>query len=345
MRARRAAIWSVAWLAGFAMPAEAQLAPPLLIGIDTRGSDTAAFAVAATVHAPVTGLRLRFDQAVLAVAADFRLLRAADGAMPQTIGCGVPPASGDVELDGLILDYDASEFRIDLAVAPQGLPAGRYRLIACDSLHGLLGSAFDGDGDGLPGGDAIRDFAIATTPVLDNPGFTIDDDGWTVGNLSSGSLAAEWSALDADGDAGSGSLRITGSGGAVAILGNSACAHVEDVAAGRAFAAELYLRYRVLAGEARIVVTAINGFAGDMGETACAGPHVAREFVIESGTPGTEFLTFRSDRLWLPGMPLAELRIRILSRSGEFDVLIDDVGFGFDPEPVFAARFERGERP
>jgi hypothetical protein len=345
LRVRPFATALVAAFAACSLPVHAQLAAPRLLGVDTRGSDTTEFALPPhAVHAPVTGLRLRFDQAMLAADADFRVLRAVPGAAPQTTGCGLPPLGGDVEIGDLELQPGPGGDSLGLSFSqPHGLPAGRYRLIVCESLVAMLGGAFDGDGDGQPGGVAIRDFTIASTPQLDNPGFTTDLDAWSVANLSPGTLAANWTAIDADGDEGSGSLRITGAAGAAALLHSATCVAVESSAWSVAVPATLHLRYRVLAGDVRFTVVTYAGFAGDQGETACVGPGIGRQTVIDAGPSADGFVTHRGERFWLPRMPRATFHLGIASRTGDFDVLIDDVGLAFDVDTVFAARFERDD--
>jgi hypothetical protein len=321
---------------------DAQALSAQLIAFDTDGSDSVGFAApAGPIHAPVTALRLRFDLPVLPELGDFRVIRAGADGVLDTVACGIPPIGDDLALDLLAVATSVDGIVLSLD-APTGLPSGEYRLLVCDSLGGLDGLPFDGDADGLPGGIALRDFAITHDPQLDNPGFTADTARWSVANLSIGSVVAAWDAVDADASATSGALRVTGSLGSFALLRSDTCVPVHESFASGPVPATVRMRYRVLSGSVRFVVTARTGFAGDLGEGPCDGPGQSRSYFVDAGSPSADFQTHESGALSLEALPHGELEIGIVGLGGPFEVLLDDIGFNFASRVVFESSFEGG---
>lgn len=323
--------------------ASAQAFAPRLLDWDTDGSDTLGFlAPAGAVEAPVTTLRLRFDTAVAATIGDFLVVHAGNDGRVDSTAC-TAPAGDDVAIALVAFDVPSPE-RVVLGLdAPTGLAPGTYGLLACDSLRGVDGTALDGDDDGLPGGNARREFAIAHDPQLDNPGFAHDLSHWRVSNLSLlGSVWASWDALDADASASSGAMRVGGSLGAIAQVASDTCIPTATPASAPTRPASLRLRYRVLTGQVRFIVAMRTGFAGDGGPDSCIGPHLTRTYVFDGGGPGPAFATHDSGHFDLAAYPNGEVAIRIVGLDGAFEVLLDDIGFNFEGERVFGSSFEGG---
>jgi hypothetical protein len=316
-----------------------------LLGWDANGSDSHGFALPdAPLKAPVTALRLRFDRPVIPLLADYRLVSAGLDGRIDTLSCVSRSAGDDIALPLRSAMALGSSDEIVLSIdAPRGLRNADYRLLVCDSLLGWDGRALDGDHDGLPGGAAWRDFVVTQAPQLDNPNFTGDLLGWQVANLSRGSVEANWTAEDADASAASGSLHLRGSGGARVALTSETCIRVRDTSVADRLTSNVRFRYRVLNGSVRIAVVAATGFSGDQGEPDCLGPAVRRRYEFEAEASDGAFLTHDSGWFQLPAMPLAAFGLQIRSLGGEFELLLDDIGFSFNPEAIFTSQFERSE--
>ncbi len=336
-----------------ASAASAGIVPPTVIGIDTSGSQTETFALPATaLQVPVTQVRLRFDQPMSVDAdlpgpdgvdlpANYRLLAAGTDGVFATTSCAASPLGDDTVIAIVGATWSASLNEIALRLdADTGLPRGRYRLLACAELTNTLGLQLDGDGDGIPGGDAWRDFAVDLTPRLENPGFDLDASGWTAHVLSQGTATVERIALDADGASSSGALRIASSSATSVLLGSDSCVIVPP---GNFIDAStrVQLHYRVVTGNVRVIANVHIGFGGDLpNETGCVGPGVTVADPAFSGMPG-DFTRFDSGEIETFYAPLAEFSLRVVSLDGgPFDVLLDDIGLSFDRLTIFTADFE-----
>ena len=107
-------------------------------------------------------------------------------------------------------------------------------------------------------------------------------------------------------------------------------------------------RYRVLEGNVSLAVGLRFGFAGDMGEPECLGPHSGLYMPLpQVALPSTEFATFDSGLLpffWAPrGMVYIGLFLRS-SATEASEILLDDIGFTFDGDAIFNGSFEDGAR-
>lgn len=319
------------------------LPAPALQGADTIGSESADLTLPhAPLHVPVTALRLRFTLPMLVSLADFAVVAAGNDGLFSTTGCAGALGDDVALAPAALLSFDQGRELVLRLPAPRGLAAGRYRLIACDTLASAQGVILDGDGDGLPGGHARRDLQIALTPLLDNPGFESSLASW---NPTFVPLLAEagWSAIDADGAPGSGSLRIaglTGNGVRVDSLGCEALPLTTSAAQHYT----LRLRYRVLSGHMRLFVTVARGFGPETGEPMCIGPGAWHTEVIDAGGPSTDFVTWEK-QLQLSGpFPLATLEVYAIDRhdssAPRYEVLLDDLGLSLDTRAIFGADFE-----
>lgn len=320
-------------------PSHAQGAPHL-VGIDTSGSATPQFGLpAAPLGTPVTQVRLRFDSALLVPATSaFRVVEAgADGAL-ATLSCGLPGAD-DVEIGLASVHWDATLHEATLQLdARSGLPRGRYRVLACDTLQSLAGLALDGDDDGLPGGIAQREFSVDETPVLDNPGFDDSIAGWTVSEPHGSTSAAHAPLADADGAWQSGALRA--SANEWLQLSQGGCIALFPLAGWQDSNWRLSLRHRVVTGSVRITAELWSGFSGDMGESDCRGPGITHTLFFDAQS-APEFATYDSG--WRPfqPLPLAQLRLWVSSRDGQpFEILFDDIGLRFDSRVIFRDDFD-----
>jgi hypothetical protein len=325
-------------------PIHAQLVPPQLLGIDTSGSDTAAFALPGTpLIAPVTQIRLRFDQPLAILPAEsptnFRVVEAGADAVLATSACGAQAAGDDtlVEILGARWNGTGNEIALRLN-APAGLARGRYRVIACDTLLGLGGLAFDGDNDGLPGGVALRDLAIRETSHVENPGLDDSIDGWEAVSLGLFPIAKAHVPDDADDAASSGALRI----GSAPFPGSALVLPPVCVNVGFSTASPSWrtrLRYRVLQGQVRVQVTTWFGFSGDGGEIGCVGPGITDSRSFDAMV-STDFDTFDTGWRTAQPFPLATTWIHVSSRDGlPFEILLDDVGFSLDSQLIFRDDF------
>ncbi len=92
--------------------------------------------------------------------------------------------AGDTLLS-LLPAYLTGATSLELRVAQGVLPPGLYRLTvrgsAQGALHDWAGLALDGDGDGTPGGDWVREFRIAAPALVVTPEgpLTVGEDGTT----------------------------------------------------------------------------------------------------------------------------------------------------------------------
>lgn len=332
---RRAALMGALSASGLVQAAS--LPVPHLVAIDTIGSASHDFALPPDpLRVPVTALRLSFDLPMMPAPADFVLVRAGADRRFDTLGCAAP-GGDDVALPvtALASSADAREVVLHLA-APRGLPAGAWRVLACDSLRSLAGVALDGDGDGSAGGHALRALAVAEDPQLDNPNFSAGLDGWIV--RGSGEYQVEVVSDDADGSAHSRALRIAGRNGATVLLGSSTCVQVPATNATVSYRSRF--RYRVLQGRVVVTTDVATGFSGDQGEPECLGPSISArdQLVWPAPTPGFE--VHDAGARMLPAFPHAGLTLFLASPDEAFEILIDDVGLTFDPNMVFRSRFE-----
>jgi hypothetical protein len=344
--------------AGFALcavacVANAGVAAPRVIGFDTAGSQSETFSLPATaLQVPVTQLRLRFDQPMsldadlpgpdgVDLPANYRLLGAGTDNVFATASCAASPLGDDtvIAISGATWSASLNEIALRLDT-DTGMPRGRYRLLACSQLASTLGLQLDGDGDGIPGGDALRDFAVDLTPRLENPGFDLDASGWTAHVLSQGTATVERVALDADGAFSSGALRIASSSATSVLLGSDSCVIVPP---GNFIDAStrVQLHYRVVTGNVRVIANVHIGFGGDLpGDTGCVGPGVTVADPAFAGIPG-DFIRFDSGEIETFYAPLAEFSLRVVSLDGgPFEVLLDDIGLSFDRLAIFSADFE-----
>jgi hypothetical protein len=302
---------------------------PVLLAVDTIGSDTADFALPADpLLTPVTAIRVRFDRPVLAAIADFRVLAAGSDRRLDTVGCLVPPSGddADVAIPALQTFGDGSEVAISLSPS-SGLPAGNYRLLVCDTLLGA-------------GNLAAREFSIAETPQLPDPGFATDLANWETYRF--GPAIVEWSPVDADAALASGSFRIKAENDARVGLFSPHCVQVAHTFAQVPY--RIRFRYRVLSGRVRIVAFASTGFPGDMGDAPCIGPGFRHTHIIDLGPSSAEFATYDSGPLTLAVAPHASFGLLVIdadfAKPG-YEILLDDVGFTFDPDRIFRSHFDR----
>jgi len=307
---------------------------PRLVALDTSGSDTPDFALpAGPIESAVTQLRLRFDAPMALPAADaLRLLAAGGDGVFSTAGCDAPLGDDLAVAVSSVAAFAQNEIVLQLA-APAGLPRGSYRLALCAGWSSLAGIALDGDGDGLPGGVALRGFSIARDSLLANPGFDAGIAGWTGVQMSA-------DPRDADAAPASGAAQLSGLlAGAMA---SATCVQVPPASG----AWRLRFRYRSLQQTARLFPRAWIGFSGDQGEPGCVGPGVGREFLVVA-QPSSEFASFDSGWQSAPGMPLAEVSILAVPAFGStaLDVLIDDVQLQFDSDIIFRDAFEHRGNP
>lgn len=319
---------------------------PRLVDIDTSGSETAAFALPAQpLIVPVTQVRLRFDQALTALPGGelespdkFRVLAAGSDDVFSTASCTAQAAGDDVAISIASVRWDAAGKEIALRLdAPTGLPRGSYRVIACDTLSGLGGLPLDGDGDGLPGGPAVRLLSIRETSHTSNPGFDDSIDGWRAYPIGVADVTLQHHAADADDASSSGALRVESPSTRGAIrLQSDACALV----GGQTPAWRTRLRYRVLQGTVRVVVQTWFGFTGDAGETGCNGPGTERS-VGFTAAASDAFATFDTGWRTVPGFPLATSWVFVTSTDGApFEILFDDIGFSLDSQVIFRDDFQ-----
>ena len=335
------------WAASGPIHAQALLlTPPHLVAIDTSGSETAGFALPAQpLIVPVTQLRLRFDQALDLLAggslANFRVVEAGADGQLSTAACGPLPAGDDIAVPLLGTAWNTAGNEVALRVgAPAGLPLGHYRVIACDALAGIGGLALDGDGDGLPGGVALRDLRVRETSHVVNPGFDLATDGWQVTAREGVAFEAQRVAEDADGAAASGSLRLrhaTAAVGGSLGLTSALCVSLPF----RDTSYRLRMRYRVLEGNVRVNVFTWFGFTGDAGESGCIGPGVDVSHDAFTATPSDTFRTFDTGWRELLPAPLGTMSLLLVSADGEpFEILIDDIGFSLDSQVIFRDDFQ-----
>jgi hypothetical protein len=324
-----------------ATSAQAALPVPLqLVAVDSVGSESADASLPTQgLIVPVTALRLHFSAEVLASATHFRLVAAGPDQANDTAACAAIAADDDLALPipAIQSGPDGREITLMLDTV-RGLAAGRYRLSVCDSLPTAGAPALDGDGDGLPGGHAWREFEIAESPQLDNPNFNDGLDGWTV--VGNGDFTVTPASDDADGSAHSGSVRITGRGGATVLLASDTCVQVGSGRAPGIVDYRARLRYRALSGRVALTALVNTGFAGDLGEPDCIGPGVGAQHALRFAQPAAVFGVLDSGPRELPSFPHATLTLAIGSPDGEFEVLVDDVGLTFDRDIVFRSRFD-----
>jgi predicted outer membrane repeat protein len=94
----------------------------------------------------------------------------------QTTSCA-RPSPGDQLLFSSFQSFQLASRTIVLGFYPpkgSTLPDGRYRFIVCDTVTGAY-PLLDGDGDGTPGGDFMRNFTIDRTPLTPTPTATTTD--------------------------------------------------------------------------------------------------------------------------------------------------------------------------
>jgi hypothetical protein len=320
---------------------------PRLAGIDTAGSETVGFAApGGPLIVPVTQLRLRFD-APLATQpgtgvespANFRLIEAGADGLLATSTCGAQAGGDDAFVTLLAATWNSVDNEAVLhPEAAAGLPRGHYRVIACDSLLGLGGLPLDGDGDGLPGGVALRDFAILETNGVANPGFDASADGWEAVPLGLVPVGLARAPLDADGAASSGALRVaSGPLSGPALVRPPACVTVGFATPSPTWRTRL--RYRVMQGNVRVQVNAWFGFTGDAGETGCDGPGMTDSRSFTASAAGA-FATFDTGWQVARPFPLATMSIQLSATDGlPFEILLDDVGFSLDSQVIFRDDF------
>jgi hypothetical protein len=303
---------------------------PTLVAIDTDGSDTPDFSLPAEpIHAPVTALRLRFDAPVVATPADFRLIEAGPDGDLASILCDALPASDDIAEPLATLEtIDENELTLRIASA-SGLRAGRYRILVCDS-----------PGSGAPPLPERRDFDIPHSPRLDNPGFADDIARWNVRSLTPASVTAAWTARDADASSSSGALRIASPVGAPALLSSETCVLVHEAGLLAAAPTSVRLRYRVVSGTVRFVVTASAGFGAESPPFGCIGPGILRTHSFDASSGSDRFGIYETPPFDLQSLPLATLYVQLIGLQGPYEVLLDDIGFNFGSEHVFESSFE-----
>jgi hypothetical protein len=120
------------------------------------------------------------------------------------------PGSDDVEIPLLAAAWNAESATVELTVKSSMLHAvgGVRRLIACESLRDSGENAIDGDGDGNPGGAAVRSFRIDAGNLVRNGHFDCNLDGWS----ALAPTPEDWTlGADASGSAYSASSRIDNS--------------------------------------------------------------------------------------------------------------------------------------
>lgn len=159
--------------------------------------------------APITQLRIGFsepmNQTLLAEPTSWRLVGdGGDGVVttPSCIG-GIDPQDEPLAIDAIAAGSSSAVLSVG---GGRALSAGHYVLLVCDVLEDALGNAFDGDGDGLAGGDLRRELVVVDTDLLANPNVDTGLGGWVT---TDGGAAPAWDSSDADGIASSGSLRVS----------------------------------------------------------------------------------------------------------------------------------------
>lgn len=321
---------------------------PRLIAIDTAGSETPGFAApTAALIVPVTQVRLRFDLPLstqpgtgVESPANFRVISAGADELLATTACTAQGAGDDVLLTILHARWNSVDNEAALRLdAPAGLRRGRYRVIACDSLLGAGGLALDGDGDGLPGGVALRDFDVRESNDVDNPGFDDSIDGWGAVPLGLFPIALAHAPIDADSASSSGALRVvTGALSGPALVRPPLCAMVGFSTPTPTWRSRL--RYRVVQGNVRVLLTTWFGFTGDAGESGCVGPGVTYNHSFNASVSDV-YSTFDTGWQVAASLPLATTWIQISATDGlPFEILLDDVGFSLDSQVLFRDDFE-----
>ncbi len=141
--------------------------------------------------------------------ANYRLVEAGRNGVFATSVCGAV-LGDDVAVTIDSATYDSGTSVVALGIhGGTALADGLFRLFVCGTgVEDLDGNPLDGDGDGTPGDDFIRHFRVRLANPIDRPHFDFasDLDAWT---LTVGApLDIVHDALDGDGFALSGSVRL-----------------------------------------------------------------------------------------------------------------------------------------
>lgn len=295
--------------------------PPLLVAIDTIGSDSAEFSLVPTpVESPVTGLRLKFGLPVTLQPGDLQLVAAGPDGRIDTQWCTVPAGDDQpVPLATLRHALPTNEVAAEFG-ADTGLAAGDYRFLLCAPWGVATGR---------------HDFAVAETGRLANPNFSAGLQGWQPVGLTAPAAQVAHAGVDADGSAVSGAVRINGAAGTAVLLVSDTCVH------GSRAPYRLRLKHRVLHGTVRVRITELAGFAGDLGETSCVGPVAQQVTATVESEPAASFGVLESARQPGHRLPAALVAIEVRGIGEEpFEVLLDDAGLSSDTKSVFVSRFE-----
>ena len=150
--------------------------------------------------------------------ANYRLVEAGKNGVFATSVCGA------VLGDDVAVTIDSATYNSGTSVVALGIHGGTpladglFRLFVCGTgVEDLDGNPLDGDGDGTPGDDFIRHFRVRLANPIDRPHFDFasDLDAWT--QTVGGPLDIVHDALDADGFALSGSVRLQNLSGATTL--------------------------------------------------------------------------------------------------------------------------------
>jgi hypothetical protein len=171
-------------------------------------------------------------------------------------------------------------------------------------------------------------------PITPNGGFDWNLDGWRT--IAPAGGVVEWSPVDANGDAASGSARVAGPAGVYELR---TCFDVPYDAAG--------LRYRVReqvrasGGDARVVTTVVVGFLGDDPEhdaPDCPGPVVDDFRALDAPVAAAaQFTTLESAPRVTYTLPLM-LRV-FVAKSDAVGVALDDLQIERDVDTLFVDGF------
>ncbi len=97
--------------------------------------------------------------------ANYRLLAAGANGTFETSICGALQGDdGAITINSVAYNIITGKSTLTLN-GGLFLPANRYRLLVCETLNDLDGNALDGNVDGLPGGNFVRNFNITSSPT------------------------------------------------------------------------------------------------------------------------------------------------------------------------------------
>jgi hypothetical protein len=303
------------------------------------------------IRVPVTQIALRFSEEMndpggdhspydVTNPANYLLVAAGDDGTLETLDCSAGPSAGDVGITVTGVTHEASAQTASLLLdVPRGLPAGRYRLLACGSigLQDLSGTALDGDADGSGGDDFALDFEVLPENLLTNPNFDDGVDPWSFSGPASAGLFA--SPEDVGEASTSGSAEVTGVASGAQVWSIGQCLPFE---AGTLYQIDGFARIDSGGAPTAALVVELHR------DAACSSLEQLIVAGAISGDTGGAFERFESGGITAPGgigPSEASARVRLdvsTQASAAFTVRFDTVSFSARPL-IHADGFESGD--